>query len=120
MDVRNLTIGEVQSGLRNKQFSAMEVATAALSYAEAENPKTNAYLRFCPERALSMAASVDARIAAGEPIGLIDPALLSAEYSAYVDAGVWPKGAPVDGKDYDASIAKALYGPDGKVIWPTS
>ena len=69
MDVRNLTIGEVQSGLRNKQFSAMEVATAALSYAEAENPKTNAYLRFCPERALSMAASVDARIAAGEPIG---------------------------------------------------
>ncbi len=64
--------------------------------------------------------TVTAGTPAGEPIGLIDPALLSAEYSAYVDAGVWPKGAPVDGKDYDASIAKALYGPDGKVIWPTS
>ena len=69
MDVRNLTIDQVQTGLRNKEFTAMEVATAALAFAEAENPKTNAYLRFCPERALGMAAKVDASIAAGEPIG---------------------------------------------------
>ena len=57
---------------------------------------------------------------AGEPVGLIDPDLLSAEYQAYVDAGVWPDGAPNDGKDYDATIAKSLNGPDGKVIWPAS
>ena len=30
----------------------------------------------------------------GEPVGLIDPGLLSTEYKAYVEAGVWPKGAP--------------------------
>jgi hypothetical protein len=33
---------------------------------------------------------------------------------------VWPDGAPVDGKDYDETIARSLYGADGKVIWPAS
>ena len=56
----------------------------------------------------------------GEPVGLIDPDLLAAEYKAYVDGGVWPDGAPEDGKDYDADVAASVYGDDGKVIWPAS
>jgi len=54
----------------------------------------------------------------GQPVGLIDADLLAAEYQAYVDGGVWPDGAPEDGKDYDASVAASVYGDDGKVIWP--
>jgi ABC-type nitrate/sulfonate/bicarbonate transport system substrate-binding protein len=53
------------------------------------------------------------------PVGLIDPAVFAAEYAAYVKAGVWPKGAPADSKPFDAAIAKALYGSDGKVKWPS-
>lgn len=54
----------------------------------------------------------------GEPVGLIDPARFAAEYAAYVDAGVWPDGAPEDTMPFDAAIAAALYDADGKVIWP--
>jgi NitT/TauT family transport system substrate-binding protein len=54
----------------------------------------------------------------GDPIGLIDPAVFDAEYAAYVAAGVWPDGAPDDGKYYDDALAAGLYGDDGKVIWP--
>ncbi|MCU1401642.1 MAG: hypothetical protein JWN62_4751 [Acidimicrobiales bacterium] len=57
---------------------------------------------------------------AGEPVGLIDPKVFDDEYAAYVAAGVWPDGAPKDGKDYDQSVAKALYDSSGKVIWPAA
>jgi aspartyl-tRNA(Asn)/glutamyl-tRNA(Gln) amidotransferase subunit A len=40
-----------------------------LRFAEAQNPATNAYLRFSPERALSAAARVDQKIARGDDPG---------------------------------------------------
>src|SRR4030095_12034387 len=46
-----------------------ELATEALRFAEAENPKTNAYLHFSPERAMAAANRVDEQIARGEDPG---------------------------------------------------
>ena len=66
-----LTIGTVRDGLRRKDFSAQELTAAALAFAQAENPKTNAYLTFSPERALAAAAKVDAAIAKGLPMGTL-------------------------------------------------
>jgi aspartyl-tRNA(Asn)/glutamyl-tRNA(Gln) amidotransferase subunit A len=66
-----LTIAAVREGLRKKDFSAGELAAAALAFAQAENPKTNAYLTFSPERALAAAAKVDAAIAKGSPLGAL-------------------------------------------------
>jgi aspartyl-tRNA(Asn)/glutamyl-tRNA(Gln) amidotransferase subunit A len=69
MNIRDLTIGQIRTGLESKQFSAEEVANEALRFAEAENPATNAYLTFCPERAIEAAKRVDAKIAAGDDPG---------------------------------------------------
>jgi aspartyl-tRNA(Asn)/glutamyl-tRNA(Gln) amidotransferase subunit A len=63
------TIDSIRTGLLDKNFSAEEIAREALAYAEAENPKTNAYLTFSPERALESARAVDRKIAAGEGLG---------------------------------------------------
>jgi aspartyl-tRNA(Asn)/glutamyl-tRNA(Gln) amidotransferase subunit A len=63
------TIDSIRSGLLNKEFSAEELTKESLAYAEAENPKTNAYLTFSPDRALAAARAVDKKIAAGEDIG---------------------------------------------------
>ena len=71
MDVRSLTIEQVRAGLASKQFSAAEVTTSALSFAQSENSKTNAYLHFCPERALASAAKIDELVAKGEPLPLL-------------------------------------------------
>ncbi len=54
----------------------------------------------------------------GEPIGLIEPAIFRAEYDAYVEAGVWPDGAPDFVEAYDPAPAAAAYADDGTVIWP--
>src|ERR1700733_14196081 len=69
--VASLTIEQVQSGLSARKFSAVELAQSALEFAQAENPKTNAYLHFCPERALAAAERVDKRLAAGEGVGAL-------------------------------------------------
>jgi aspartyl-tRNA(Asn)/glutamyl-tRNA(Gln) amidotransferase subunit A len=65
----SLTIPEVQKGLAKGDFSAVELARSALEFAERENPKTNAYLHFSPERALAAARNVDRKLAAGEDPG---------------------------------------------------
>src|SRR5580693_3984885 len=66
------TIDSIRSGLIEKKFSAEEFTREALAFAEAENPKTNAYLTLGPERALASARAVDEKIAAG-----IDPGPLA-------------------------------------------
>ena len=67
----NHTIDSIRAGLLKKEFSAEELTKQALAFAETENPKTNAYLTFSPERALAAAKSVDAKIAAGEELGAL-------------------------------------------------
>ncbi len=69
MDIASLTIDSVREGLLSRRFSASELAQEALRFAEAENPRTNAYLRFSPERAIATARRVDERIARGEDPG---------------------------------------------------
>jgi aspartyl-tRNA(Asn)/glutamyl-tRNA(Gln) amidotransferase subunit A len=69
MEVRTLTISQIRKGLQSKSFTATELCEQALRFAESENPSTNAYLHFCPERALAAAQSVDAKLAAGEDPG---------------------------------------------------
>ena len=71
MNVSSLTIDQVRAGLKTRQFSARELTQAALGFAEAENPNTNAYLHFSPERALSAAGAVDAKLARGEEPGAL-------------------------------------------------
>src|SRR5437764_8563913 len=71
MNISSLTVDGVKEALRTREFSATELAKEALRFAEAENPKTNAYLHFSPERALAAAAAVDEKIARGEDPGAL-------------------------------------------------
>ncbi len=79
-DLQALTITSIREGLQQKTFSARELAQAAVAFAERENPKTNAFLTFSPERALKTAARVDEDLArgldlpplAGVPLGVKD------------------------------------------------
>ena len=72
MQIASLTIDRIREGLLSRQFSAVELTEEALRFAEAENPKTGAYLRLSPERAMDAARRVDERLARGER-GVADP-----------------------------------------------
>ena len=69
MSLSSHSIDSIRSGLLARKFTAQELTLEALSYAQAENPKTNAYLTFAPERALLAALEVDRKISAGEELG---------------------------------------------------
>jgi aspartyl-tRNA(Asn)/glutamyl-tRNA(Gln) amidotransferase subunit A len=69
MDIASLTIDGIRDSLLSGRYSAVELATEALRFAETENPKTGAYLHFSPERAMASARRVDERIARGENPG---------------------------------------------------
>src|SRR5437016_302822 len=69
MDIPSLTIDQVKEGLAARRFSATELANQALRFAEAGNSKTNAFLHFSPEGALSAAARVEEKLARGEDPG---------------------------------------------------
>jgi aspartyl-tRNA(Asn)/glutamyl-tRNA(Gln) amidotransferase subunit A len=69
--VATLNAREVRKGLESRQFSAVELTSSALEFAQAENPATNAYLTFCPERALAAAERLDSKLAAGEDPGTL-------------------------------------------------
>jgi aspartyl-tRNA(Asn)/glutamyl-tRNA(Gln) amidotransferase subunit A len=66
-----MTIDSIRNDLLAKKTSAEEIAREALKLAETQNPKTNAYLTFAPERALAAARAVDQRIAAGQDPGAL-------------------------------------------------
>ncbi len=69
MDIPSLTIDRVRQALLGREYSAAELTAEALRFAETENPKTHAYLTFCPERAMAAAERVDRQIAQGEDPG---------------------------------------------------
>jgi aspartyl-tRNA(Asn)/glutamyl-tRNA(Gln) amidotransferase subunit A len=71
MDIASLSITSVRESLLARRFIAVELATEALRFAEAENPRTDAYLHFSPDRALASARVVDERIARGDDPGAL-------------------------------------------------
>lgn len=65
----DLTLAEARDGLRNKDFSALELAEAEITAVEAARG-LNAFITETPERALAQAQRSDARLAKGEGLAL--------------------------------------------------
>ena len=66
------SIRELHQQLVNKERSALEITTETLERIEALEPKIQAFLSVTADRALEQAKQVDAKIAAGEEIGLLE------------------------------------------------
>ena len=64
-ELTELTIAAARDGLKQKKFSAAELADAHLAAIERAR-SLNAYVLETPERALAMAKASDARIAKGD------------------------------------------------------
>jgi aspartyl-tRNA(Asn)/glutamyl-tRNA(Gln) amidotransferase subunit A len=119
-DLTRLTIAAARAGLRNKEFSAVELTDAYLGAIEQANPVINAYVAVTPDKARAMARASDAKLAKGEggalegiPLGIKD--LFATEgvhtqacshvldgfqprYESTVTANLWADGAVMLGK----------------------
>jgi aspartyl-tRNA(Asn)/glutamyl-tRNA(Gln) amidotransferase subunit A len=66
------SIREIHQQLVKKERSATEIATEALDRIHSLEPKLRAFLTVTPEVALEQAKAVDAKIASGETIGILE------------------------------------------------
>ena len=65
------SIRELHKQLIDKERSAVEIAQEALNRIETLEPKVHSFLQVTKEAALQQARKVDAKIAAGEEIGML-------------------------------------------------
>jgi aspartyl-tRNA(Asn)/glutamyl-tRNA(Gln) amidotransferase subunit A len=65
------SIRELHRQLVSKERSATEIANAALARIDQVEPKLRSFIQLTPDLALAQAAQVDAKIKAGEEIGLM-------------------------------------------------
>ncbi len=118
-DLTSLTIAEARSGLKNGEFSALELTEAYLAAMDA-GKLLNAFITRAPEKARDMAKASDARLAAGStgalegiPLGIKDLFCTSGTlttagshildgfvpgYESTVTANLWAAGAIMLGK----------------------
>jgi aspartyl-tRNA(Asn)/glutamyl-tRNA(Gln) amidotransferase subunit A len=68
MELAGLTISKVRDALLSGETTASVLAEQVLARAERENPALNAFLTFCPERALAQAREVDRMVAGGREL----------------------------------------------------
>ncbi len=68
-DYRHLTVESIRDGLRERRFSARELAQEALRLAERENAESGTFLSFTRGRALQAADRIDELLAAGTDPG---------------------------------------------------
>ena len=66
------SIKELHQQLVNKERTAEEIARATLEHIETVEPKVKAFLTITADQALATAKEVDAKIAAGESIGMLE------------------------------------------------
>ncbi len=67
----NWTIEGVRLALAAKKISARELTAEFYNRIEERNPKLNAYLALCPERAYAQAERMDALVTAGKPLPVL-------------------------------------------------
>lgn len=70
-DYPQLGVRQIHEGLRDGDFSARELASAAFDLIDELDPKVHAFLELTPELAYEQADAVDKAIAAREPIGIL-------------------------------------------------
>jgi len=69
--LHDLTIKKFQDGLRDKQFSALEVTQAYFDRIKKHDPEIHAYLSLAEESAVRDASAVDVAIASDENVGAL-------------------------------------------------
>ncbi|PIR93860.1 Asp-tRNA(Asn)/Glu-tRNA(Gln) amidotransferase GatCAB subunit A [Candidatus Falkowbacteria bacterium CG10_big_fil_rev_8_21_14_0_10_39_11] len=72
MELQNFTIKQVHEGLKNKEFTCIELTSAYLKQIKKRNNSINAFILIDEDGALTQAKKVDDKIAAGGKLNLLE------------------------------------------------
>jgi len=123
MELTHLSASELAAGVTAQKFSAVDVIEAHLARIEAVNPSVNAVVAVLPEAARAAAAALDARIAAGEPVGPLAgvPFTVKANIDVAGQATTWGVPALADAVvPLDAPVVERMRAADAIPIGRTN
>src|SRR3989344_2169891 len=111
MDLEKLTIQEANKGLREKKFSARELASFFLGQIDKKDKGLGAYLEVARDEALAQALAVDALIVEGKPINYLTGIPLAIKDNILVKNRQATAGSKIlenHNAAYDATVIKNL------------
>ena len=121
-DLTILTITEAHNGLKNKEFTSVDLTKAYLKKIKELNGELNAYLSVNEEMALNMAEEADKKIASGEfgmlmgiPCAIKDAILVEGQKCTSASKMLENYVAP-----YDATVIKKLYEAGAVILGKTN
>ena len=123
MELNKLTIKQAHRGLKNKDFSSIELTESFLNRAKDRNSSIHAYLTITEELALSQAKIVDKKIANKEEIGPLAGIPLAVKDLILVEGVKNTAGSRILENyiaPYDATVIKKLKKNDTVVIGKTN
>lgn len=123
MDINNLTITSLQDGLKQKTFSATEIAEAALEKIEQKEKDIHAFLTISKDLALSQAREVDVKISKGEDLSPLSGVPVSIKDAILVEGERCTAGSRILENyiaPYDAAVVKKIKEAGAVIIGKTN
>ncbi|MFA5361460.1 MAG: amidase, partial [archaeon] len=122
MDITELTIAKAHNGLKNKEFSSIELTNAYLKQIKKIDKEINAYLFVTEDLALNLAETADKKIASGKfseltgiPCGIKDAILVKEQKCTSASKILENYIAP-----YDATVVKRIKDQGGVILGKTN
>ena len=113
MKLNQLDIKKAHQGLKNKEFSSVELTEVVLDRIKNRNQEINSFLTVIEESALSQAKRVDNRIANREEIGLLEGIPVAVKDAILIEGVRCTAGSKILENyiaPYDATAIKKLSG----------
>ena len=111
MELKFLTIKKFHEGLKNKKFSAFEIAEEYFKYIENKDKEINAFLSLTKDLALKQASEVDVNIAKGKEINYLTGAPLAIKDNILIENTIATSASKILENyraSYDATVIKKL------------
>ncbi|HEV2879015.1 MAG TPA: Asp-tRNA(Asn)/Glu-tRNA(Gln) amidotransferase subunit GatA [Candidatus Eremiobacteraceae bacterium] len=86
---------EIRDAIARKELSAVEAAETALAQAQSFEPQLHAYIRLLPERAMTKAREVDARVKSGQSLGPLAGVPIAVKDIFCVDGEITTAGSKI-------------------------
>jgi aspartyl-tRNA(Asn)/glutamyl-tRNA(Gln) amidotransferase subunit A len=123
MQIELLQANEIRESIIARRFTAVEVITALFDRIKEVEPKVQAYITLCEEKALERAKEVDEKIAAGEPVGRLAGVPIAIKDNICTDGTLTTCASKMLGDfvpPYDATVIKKLLKEDAIIIGKTN
>jgi len=123
MQIELLQANEIRESIIARRFTAVEVVTALFDRIKEVEPKVQAYITLCEEKALQRAKEVDEKIASGKTVGRLAGVPIAIKDNICTDGTLTTCASKMLGDfvpPYDATVIKKLLKEDAIIIGKTN